>query len=198
MPPRSLRKNARPNGPTRVNAVTCPWWVIWPKAGFVIHDDSQAGNVAPASANLDFVKASEARLPKGHRLAAIRADSVSYQADLFNYCEETGRTFAFKHSALGEGWRTAHRPIERLRRGRAAPALRIGACMTPEIERKTDQRLKIRQKITHLGVQSPLAYPSCDTSRPASNINRGIWDKAATGPQHARHREFLANMEVSM
>lgn len=47
-----------------------------------------------ASANLDFIKACEARLPKGHRLAAIRADSASYQADLFNYCEETGRTFA--------------------------------------------------------------------------------------------------------
>ena len=64
------------------------------EAGVVIHDDFRAGNVAPASANLDFVKACEARLPKGHRLAAIRADSASYQADLFNYCEETGRTFA--------------------------------------------------------------------------------------------------------
>ena len=64
------------------------------EAGVVIHDDFRAGNVAPASANLDFVKACESRLPKGHRLAAIRADSASYQADLFNYCEETGKTFA--------------------------------------------------------------------------------------------------------
>ncbi len=60
----------------------------------MIHEDFRAGNVAPASANLDFVKACEARLPKGHRLAAIRADSASYQANLFNYCEETGKTFA--------------------------------------------------------------------------------------------------------
>ena len=64
------------------------------EAGVVIHDDFRAGNVAPASANLDFVKACEARLPKDHTLTAVRADSASYQADLFNYCEETGKTFA--------------------------------------------------------------------------------------------------------
>ena len=64
------------------------------EAGVVIHEDFRAGNVAPASANLDFVKACESRLPKGHRLAAVRADSASYQADLFNYCEQTGKTFA--------------------------------------------------------------------------------------------------------
>ena len=64
------------------------------EAGVVIHDDFRTGNVAPASANLDFVKACEARLPKGHRLAAIRADSASYQAEIFNYCTATGKTFA--------------------------------------------------------------------------------------------------------
>jgi hypothetical protein len=64
------------------------------EAGIVIHDDFRAGNVAPASANLDFIKACEARLPKGHGLTAVRADSASYQADLFNYCEGTGKTFA--------------------------------------------------------------------------------------------------------
>ena len=64
------------------------------EAGVVIHDDFRAGNVAPASANLDFVKTCEARLPKDHTLTAVRADSANYQADLFNYCEETGKTFA--------------------------------------------------------------------------------------------------------
>ena len=64
------------------------------EAGVVIHDDFRTGNVAPASANLDFVKACEARLPKSHRLAAIRADSASYQAEIFNYCTATGKTFA--------------------------------------------------------------------------------------------------------
>ncbi|WP_163053931.1 transposase [Acidithiobacillus ferrooxidans] len=43
------------------------------EAEVVIHDDFRAGNVAPASANLDFVKACEARLPKDHTLAAIAA-----------------------------------------------------------------------------------------------------------------------------
>ena len=64
------------------------------EAGVVIHDDFRVGNIAPASANLDFIKACEARLPKGHSLTAVRADSASYQADLFNYCEQTGKTFA--------------------------------------------------------------------------------------------------------
>ena len=64
------------------------------EAGVVIHDEFRAGNVAPASANLDFVKACEVRLPKDHALTAVRADSASYQADLFNYCEQTGKTFA--------------------------------------------------------------------------------------------------------
>ena len=64
------------------------------EAGVVIHDDFRAGNVAPASANLDFVKACEVRLPKDHTLTAVRADSASYQSDLFNYCEATGKTFA--------------------------------------------------------------------------------------------------------
>ncbi len=64
------------------------------EAGVVIHDDFRAGNVAPASANLDFVKACETRLPKGHTLSAVRADSASYQAEIFNYCEATGKTFA--------------------------------------------------------------------------------------------------------
>nr|WP_227486587.1 hypothetical protein [Acidithiobacillus sp. HP-6] len=64
------------------------------EAGVVIHDNFRAGNAAPVGANLDYIQACEARLPKGHRLAATRADSASYQADLFNYCEQTGKTFA--------------------------------------------------------------------------------------------------------
>jgi hypothetical protein len=35
------------------------------EAGVVIHDDFRAGNVAPASANLDFVKAAMPACPKG-------------------------------------------------------------------------------------------------------------------------------------
>ncbi|MEY2343380.1 IS1380 family transposase, partial [Acidithiobacillus sp. IBUN Pt1247-S3] len=64
------------------------------EAGVVIHDDFRAGNIAPASDHLAFLQACEARLPKGHRVSAVRADSASYQAALFNYCEETGKAFA--------------------------------------------------------------------------------------------------------
>jgi hypothetical protein len=64
------------------------------EAGVVIHDEFRAGNVAPASGNLDFLLACEGRLPTGHRITAIRADSASYQAEIFNYCEATGKTFA--------------------------------------------------------------------------------------------------------
>ncbi len=60
----------------------------------VIHEDFRAGNVAPASANLAFIKACESRLPKSHSITAIRANSVSYQVDLLNYCEATGKIFA--------------------------------------------------------------------------------------------------------
>ena len=33
-------------------------------------------------------------MPKGKKIAAVRADSAAYQAGVFNYCEETGKVFA--------------------------------------------------------------------------------------------------------
>jgi len=64
------------------------------EAGVVIHDEFREGNIAPASGNLEFIKDCEARMPKGHTIAHIRLDSAGYQADIFNYCEDTGKTFA--------------------------------------------------------------------------------------------------------
>ena len=64
------------------------------EAGVVIHDEFREGNVAPASRNLEFIEDCETQLPKGHRIAHVRLDSAGYQADIFNYCEETGKTFA--------------------------------------------------------------------------------------------------------
>ena len=64
------------------------------EAGVVIHDEFREGNVAPATGNLSFIKDCEALLPKGHRIASVRLDSAGYQADIFNYCEQTGKTFA--------------------------------------------------------------------------------------------------------
>ena len=64
------------------------------EAGVVIYDEFREGNIAPATQNLEFIQACEARLPKGHRIAQVRLDSAGYQADIFNYCEDTGKTFA--------------------------------------------------------------------------------------------------------
>ncbi len=64
------------------------------EAGVVIHDDFREGNIAPATGNLEFIKACEARMPRGHAIANVRLDSAGYQADIFNYCEDTGKTFA--------------------------------------------------------------------------------------------------------
>jgi len=64
------------------------------EAGIVIHDEFREGNIAPATDNLGFIQACEARLPKGHRIAHVRLDSAGYQAGIFNDCETTGKTFA--------------------------------------------------------------------------------------------------------
>ena len=64
------------------------------KAGVILHDEFRKGNVAPATNNLAFIQASEARLPKGHTIAHVRLDSDGYQAGIFNYGEATSKTFA--------------------------------------------------------------------------------------------------------
>ena len=70
------------------------WIAGMPEAGVVIHDEWREGNIAPATDYLGFIQACEAHLPKGHRIAHVRLDSAGYQAGIFNYCEETGKTFA--------------------------------------------------------------------------------------------------------
>lgn len=56
--------------------------------GFVIHSEFRSGNIAPADHNLSFVQRCEEQLPKNVKLSYLRADSASYQAKLFDYCEE--------------------------------------------------------------------------------------------------------------
>lgn len=58
--------------------------------GFVVHSQFRPGNMAPADENLSFVKRCEAQLPTGKKIAFLRADSASYQADVFNYCQAQG------------------------------------------------------------------------------------------------------------
>lgn len=61
--------------------------------GFVIHSQFRSGNIAPADENLSFVQQCVAQLPKGKHIQWLRADSASYQAGLFNYCECNDITF---------------------------------------------------------------------------------------------------------
>lgn len=64
------------------------------ESGLVVADEFRAGNVAPATDNLGFIKACEAALPRGHRIGAVRADSAAYQAAIINHCEARSLAFA--------------------------------------------------------------------------------------------------------
>lgn len=58
--------------------------------GFVLHSEFRPGNVAPADHNLTFLKRCEDQLPSREKIAFFRADSATYQAGLFNYCNQNG------------------------------------------------------------------------------------------------------------
>lgn len=64
------------------------------ETGLVVGDEFREGNAAPAARNLEFIQRCEAQLPRGHRIAAIRADSAAYQAETLNACEANGQSFA--------------------------------------------------------------------------------------------------------
>ena len=61
--------------------------------GLVVGHEFREGNAAPAARNLEFMQACERNMPKGKKIAAVRADSAAYQAAIFNWCEETGKVF---------------------------------------------------------------------------------------------------------
>jgi hypothetical protein len=62
--------------------------------GYVIHADFREGNEAPASKNLEFIKNCAAQLPIGTTFDRFRADSASYQAEIFNYCDKENILFS--------------------------------------------------------------------------------------------------------
>lgn len=62
--------------------------------GIVLCDEFREGNETPGARNLEFIKDCAAELPAGKRIGFFRADSASYQADIFNYCEKKGVKFA--------------------------------------------------------------------------------------------------------
>ena len=62
--------------------------------GLVIGDEFREGNVAPATRNLEFIRYCCDQMPKGKKISFLRADSATYQADVFNFCEEKHMEFA--------------------------------------------------------------------------------------------------------
>ena len=72
--------------------------------GYIIHNEFRSGNIAPADNNLSFVKRCEAQLPTDKKIDYLRADSASYQAKLFDYCEDNDITYTIAanldHSVL--------------------------------------------------------------------------------------------------
>jgi hypothetical protein len=67
--------------------------------GLVAGYEFREGDAAPAARNLEFMQACESNMPKGKKIAAVRADSATYQAAIFNWCEETGKVFAIGRSS---------------------------------------------------------------------------------------------------
>ncbi|BAF71438.1 transposase [Sulfurovum sp. NBC37-1] len=61
--------------------------------GYVIHSEFRSGNIAPADNNLTFLKRCREQLPKAKSLSFFRADSASYQAELFNHCNNHHITY---------------------------------------------------------------------------------------------------------
>ena len=62
--------------------------------GYIIHSEFRSGNIAPADHNLTFIQRCEEQLPKEEKIAYVRADSASYQAELFDYCQENNMIYA--------------------------------------------------------------------------------------------------------
>jgi hypothetical protein len=62
--------------------------------GLIVGDEFREGNESPGARNLDFLKHCERQMPKGKKISAFRADSAAYQAEVINYCEANGITFA--------------------------------------------------------------------------------------------------------
>lgn len=57
-------------------------------------EEFREGNISPGAGHLAFSRACQARLPHGKRIAAYRADSASYQAELINALEADGVRWA--------------------------------------------------------------------------------------------------------
>ena len=60
----------------------------------IVGYEFREGNDPPAARNLEFIKHCVAQMPKDKRIAHFRADSASYQAEIFNHCQGNDISFA--------------------------------------------------------------------------------------------------------
>jgi hypothetical protein len=64
------------------------------ETGMIIADEFREGNVSPGTRNLEFIKQCCRNMPRRQRIRRLRADSASYQASIFNWCEKNNIKFA--------------------------------------------------------------------------------------------------------
>lgn len=56
------------------------------EVGMILDDEFRDGNVPAGSGALESIKRCDKKMPAGKRIAYLRADSASYQAEVINYC----------------------------------------------------------------------------------------------------------------
>lgn len=61
--------------------------------GYTICSEFRDGNITPSDTNLEFTKKCIRQLPTDKKLSWLRADSASYQAEIFNYCDDNDINF---------------------------------------------------------------------------------------------------------
>ena len=62
--------------------------------GFVVGWEFREGNESPNSRNLEFIRKCVANMPSGKKIGYFRADSATYQSEVFNWCEDNDVKFA--------------------------------------------------------------------------------------------------------
>jgi len=69
---------------------------------WLIFNDFRNGNASPAAGVVDVIRAAQARMPQGTRIARFRSDSAAYNHDVTDYCDDQSI-----HFAIGAEWNSA-------------------------------------------------------------------------------------------
>jgi len=66
------------------------------ETGQIVATDFRAGNTAPASENLEFIKQCQQSLPQDCIIRALRIDAAGYQTKIIQYCDEENIRYAIR------------------------------------------------------------------------------------------------------